>query len=47
MKLGFQAHKLLLRSDLSVTPGQEFVQFGDLVVGDAVKIVGEPGYLVE
>ncbi len=33
----------LLRSGLSVTPGGELVQACDLVVGDALEDIGEPG----
>ena len=32
-----------LRSDLSVTPGQEFIKTSNLVVGNAAENVGEPG----
>ena len=37
----------LLRSVLSVTPRQEFIQPCDLVVGDAAQNVGEPGLRVD
>jgi flagellin-like hook-associated protein FlgL len=39
--------KWLLRSSLSVTPWQEFVDACDFVVGDAAKNVGEPGLRID
>ena len=36
-----------LRCRGSVTPGQQIVQFGDLVIGDAAKNIGEPGLRVD
>ncbi len=37
----------LLRSGLSVTPGHEFIQLCDLVVGDAAQRVGEPSLRID
>ena len=37
----------LLRSVLSVTPGHEFVELCDLVVGDAAQRVGQLGLRIE
>jgi hypothetical protein len=36
-------NRSLLRSFLSVTPGHQFVEPGDLVIGDAAEHIGEPG----
>ena len=37
----------LLRSSLSVMPGHEFFQLGDLVVGYAAQRVGQPGLRID
>jgi hypothetical protein len=36
-----------LRCDCSVAPGQQIVETGDLVVGDAGKDVGQPSLRVD
>ena len=39
--------RCLLRCRGSVTPGHEFVQPSDLVLGDTAEHVGQPGLLID